>query len=437
MKKTILLSIALMAAGFLAATAQNDISARKYQGENARFEYSDFEKPKLSTPIKTTSGQVWWVPDTISVTYLYSNSWVDNLDRRFIHKYNTQGLLKEYIEQRVINNLNSWRNDNSYTYTYDANNNLLNQLNQTWVNNSWVNNNQTIYTYDANNNLLTQLNQTRVHNSWRNDNQITYTYDSNNNILTRLNQTLENYVLADRFLYIFTYDSNNNMLTQLVERSKNNSLDSRVLVTYTYNSNNNMLTELSQAWKDDNSWKNFNLITYIYDSNNNRLSKLKQIWMNNSWVNDDQFLMTYDENGNGISAEYWMQIEERWLPLNEPTIDINLYYNNMQSYFRLNACHKLTASSYTKVSNNVTAIAEPSATPGLNDVSVYPNPTTGELRIENGALKIQQISIFNLLGRNVLNTQQTALDISHLPAGIYFVQIKTEKGVVTKKIVKR
>jgi hypothetical protein len=88
-----------------------------------------------------------------------------------------------------------------------------------------------------------------------------------------------------------------------------------------------------------------------------------------------------------------------------------------------------------KITGN-TAIAEPSATPGLNDVFIYPNPTTGELRIENGALKIQQISIFNLLGRNVLNTQQTALDISHLPAGIYFVQIKTERGVITKKIVK-
>jgi hypothetical protein len=88
-----------------------------------------------------------------------------------------------------------------------------------------------------------------------------------------------------------------------------------------------------------------------------------------------------------------------------------------------------------KIAGN-TAIAEPSATPGLNDVFIYPNPTTGELRIENGALKIQQISIFNLLGRNVLNTKQTTLDISHLPAGIYFVQIKTEKGVVTKKIVK-
>jgi len=31
----------------------------------------------------------------------------------------------------------------------------------------------------------------------------------------------------------------------------------------------------------------------------------------------------------------------------------------------------------------------------------------------------------------------TSFDISHLQAGIYFVRISTEKGVVTKKVVKQ
>jgi hypothetical protein len=32
---------------------------------------------------------------------------------------------------------------------------------------------------------------------------------------------------------------------------------------------------------------------------------------------------------------------------------------------------------------------------------------------------------------------RSEVDISHLPAGIYFMQITTEKGVVAKKVVKR
>jgi hypothetical protein len=41
-----------------------------------------------------------------------------------------------------------------------------------------------------------------------------------------------------------------------------------------------------------------------------------------------------------------------------------------------------------------------------------------------------------LSGIQLFKTQNTVFDISHLTAGIYFVQIKTNKGIVTKKIVK-
>jgi hypothetical protein len=58
------------------------------------------------------------------------------------------------------------------------------------------------------------------------------------------------------------------------------------------------------------------------------------------------------------------------------------------------------------------------------------------LRIENGDTKIQQISFFDSAGIHLFDTQQTTIDISHLPAGIYFVQITTEKGIVTKRVVK-
>jgi len=72
-------------------------------------------------------------------------------------------------------------------------------------------------------------------------------------------------------------------------------------------------------------------------------------------------------------------------------------------------------------------------------VSIYPNPTTGELKIENGELKIQQISVLDLMGNKLLYLERASgeVDISHLPSGIYFVQITTEKGVVTKKVLKR
>jgi len=73
------------------------------------------------------------------------------------------------------------------------------------------------------------------------------------------------------------------------------------------------------------------------------------------------------------------------------------------------------------------------------ELKIYPNPTTGELKIENGELKIESVEISDTYGKNIFNFQFStfnSIDISHLPAGIYFVKIRTEAGEVVKKVVK-
>ena len=103
-------------------------------------------------------------------------------------------------------------------------------------------------------------------------------------------------------------------------------------------------------------------------------------------------------------------------------------------------CHDLTREGV------VTAVDEMDEESGI---VVYPNPTTGELKIENGELKIKNIEIFDLMGKSVATVETRLLrqaqqplasphlDISGLPAGMYFVRITTENGVITRKVVKR
>ena len=69
---------------------------------------------------------------------------------------------------------------------------------------------------------------------------------------------------------------------------------------------------------------------------------------------------------------------------------------------------------------------------------VYPNPTTGELRIENGELKIENVAIYDVMGRllqsKIVNQKsKIELDISHLSSGIYFLRIDEK----TVKVVKQ
>jgi len=81
----------------------------------------------------------------------------------------------------------------------------------------------------------------------------------------------------------------------------------------------------------------------------------------------------------------------------------------------------------------------------VGKLQIYPNPTTGELRIESDELKIENVEIFDVYGRNVgANIQvcsenpenEILLNISHLTAGVYFVKIFTETGEVIKKVLK-
>jgi hypothetical protein len=71
-------------------------------------------------------------------------------------------------------------------------------------------------------------------------------------------------------------------------------------------------------------------------------------------------------------------------------------------------------------------------------LQVYPNPTKSELRIENGDLKIENIQVFDIVGKLVSSftvssqSQEIVVNISQLADGLYFLKI----GNRTVKIVK-
>jgi hypothetical protein len=75
------------------------------------------------------------------------------------------------------------------------------------------------------------------------------------------------------------------------------------------------------------------------------------------------------------------------------------------------------------------------------DILIYPNPTFGELTINNEQLEIKGIEVFNLMGKKqdvMIDNQlgKYVLDISHLPAEMYIIRITTAEDVIVKKILK-
>jgi FtsP/CotA-like multicopper oxidase with cupredoxin domain len=75
-----------------------------------------------------------------------------------------------------------------------------------------------------------------------------------------------------------------------------------------------------------------------------------------------------------------------------------------------------------------------------NEISIYPNPTTGLVHLEtDDNLVLKRIEIFDLLGRTVLVIVDLkngeAIDLGQLSKGIHFLKISSDQGDFVKKIV--
>ncbi|MFT7252406.1 MAG: photosystem II stability/assembly factor-like uncharacterized protein [Flavobacterium sp.] len=76
-----------------------------------------------------------------------------------------------------------------------------------------------------------------------------------------------------------------------------------------------------------------------------------------------------------------------------------------------------------------------------NGFSVYPNPVNDNFTIQNGNnIAISGLTISDINGRTVkainVNAIENQINISDLNSGVYFLNITSEKGTATKKIIK-
>jgi uncharacterized repeat protein (TIGR03803 family) len=74
-----------------------------------------------------------------------------------------------------------------------------------------------------------------------------------------------------------------------------------------------------------------------------------------------------------------------------------------------------------------------------NNITVFPNPTNGIFQVLNTDYLISGTEVYNLLGESIYEHLSTfpslQIDLSNQPNGIYFLSMKTDKGIRSKKIV--
>ncbi|MEA2041978.1 MAG: T9SS type A sorting domain-containing protein, partial [Bacteroidota bacterium] len=81
------------------------------------------------------------------------------------------------------------------------------------------------------------------------------------------------------------------------------------------------------------------------------------------------------------------------------------------------------------------------------NISIYPNPTTGIINLEapsvaerSRSIRPSSVSVTNITGKTikqfVISNSKFVIDLSNQPSGIYFIKIQTENIIMTEKIIK-
>jgi hypothetical protein len=72
----------------------------------------------------------------------------------------------------------------------------------------------------------------------------------------------------------------------------------------------------------------------------------------------------------------------------------------------------------------------------ITDLSIYPNPVSNFLQLDHIGI-VGTVRILNHLGQVVikktLEVEKTEVDVSHLPEGMYTIQVISENGVILSK----
>ena len=72
----------------------------------------------------------------------------------------------------------------------------------------------------------------------------------------------------------------------------------------------------------------------------------------------------------------------------------------------------------------------------LTQFSLFPNPAKDQFTISlNESIELDHINIYNHLAQLISSAQETSVNTSHLSSGMYFVEVITDKGKATKKLI--
>ncbi|MEC7646035.1 MAG: zinc-dependent metalloprotease [Bacteroidota bacterium] len=155
------------------------------------------------------------------------------------------------------------------------------------------------------------------------------------------------------------------------------------------------------------------------NTNNNTCNDLAYSNIFNTDVKD------MDENYMSYAANTWM-FSQGQVDAMRGTLNASEF--NLGRLSLKNSDVSTNCSGIISQTNNITSNIK---------LNIYPNPSKGNVFI-NSSEKIISFSVVNILGEKVIsnnNINSNQLDLNQLNDGVYFINISTNKGIITQKII--
>lgn len=378
--------------------------------------------------------------------------------------------------------IGNWERQQKYSFTYDTSGNTVTEFEHCWQNGKWEPDIKTNYSYNGSN-LIQKIKfeWDSYMEFWQEIQKRALSYSGEKLIQTDID--MWSFLYEDWYddsIYTYTYNSIGKRAEQIEEywHVPLNSWFNRWKFNYSYNTDSLLKQKIKYDWDLDLIlWKGILQNFYSYDSIGRLIEDLQQSQDLNSYVWINNILRNYNYNNQGLISEFiasdwyedgafWIQNtkytylynsegkltkrQRHWfdhdisiwenfeLVLNNYTDDGYLTSTTIQIWNSTNNTWQNTERYYYFYSpaSSIFEIAE------TNSVSVYPNPATSILKLSaTGIHDRSSIYLFDNLGRlkvrvqDIFLNEETTLEVSDLPRGIYLLIIETGNGRIVRKVI--
>ncbi|MBC3756980.1 T9SS type A sorting domain-containing protein [Hyunsoonleella sp. SJ7] len=328
-----------------------------------------------------------------------------------VFEFNGDCMLIKVITQALNVNTDQFENSILQELTYENNNQKITAIHSVWDGNDWVESEKfvNIYNGDTIDNTTSYIMENNV---WKENEKIfntfngfmhpseiiTYRWDDGNDTWKEYKK--QEFVNYNNTIY-FEYEN--------VYLWNGNSWDTSYKNTFTFSPADLIETEVNEDWENGTFVKDF-LIEFTYDSDDFLIEKLFKDWDNSQYVIKTREVITNNTDGHPTA-----NITQGYVA---PTVWTNI----SRARRTYPTCSSLSISEFNDAS-----------------ISIYPNPVEKEIHITSKT-QLFDFYLFDVKGRIVkkgeFEKNGNSINISTFKKGLYFLNLKTESGSASFKIIK-